>query len=50
MGSANGRNPVALVVPCHRVIAADGTIGGYSSGMENKRWLLRHEGVTLRER
>ncbi len=50
VGSANGRNPVALVVPCHRVIAADGTIGGYSSGMENKRWLLRHEGVTLRER
>lgn len=50
VGSANGRNPVALVVPCHRVIAADGTIGGYSSGMDNKRWLLRHEGVTPRER
>jgi methylated-DNA-[protein]-cysteine S-methyltransferase len=47
VGSANGRNPVAVVVPCHRVIAADGTLGGYSGGLENKRWLLAHEGVVL---
>ncbi|HEY5698076.1 MAG TPA: methylated-DNA--[protein]-cysteine S-methyltransferase [Acidimicrobiales bacterium] len=49
VGSANGRNPVAVVVPCHRVIAADGTLGGYSGGLDNKRWLLAHEGVVLAE-
>jgi methylated-DNA-[protein]-cysteine S-methyltransferase len=43
VGAANGRNPVALVVPCHRVIASDGTLGGYGGGLEMKRWLLRHE-------
>jgi methylated-DNA-[protein]-cysteine S-methyltransferase len=44
VGAANGRNPIALVVPCHRVIASDGTLGGYGGGLEMKRWLLRHEG------
>jgi O-6-methylguanine DNA methyltransferase len=44
VGAANGRNPIALVVPCHRVIASDGTLGGYGGGLEKKRWLLRHEG------
>ncbi len=43
VGAANGRNPIALVVPCHRVIASDGTLGGYGGGLEMKRWLLRHE-------
>lgn len=43
VGSANGRNPVGIVVPCHRVIAADGTLGGYGGGLERKRWLLDHE-------
>ena len=43
VGAANGRNPVALVVPCHRVISSDGTLGGYGGGLEAKRWLLRHE-------
>jgi len=43
VGAANGRNPTALVVPCHRVIASDGTLGGYGGGLEMKRWLLRHE-------
>jgi methylated-DNA-[protein]-cysteine S-methyltransferase len=43
VGAANGRNPVALVVPCHRVIASDGTLGGYGGGIERKRWLLAHE-------
>ena len=47
VGSANGRNPIAVVVPCHRVIAADGTLGGYSGGLDNKRWLLAHEGVAV---
>lgn len=43
VGSANGRNPVGIIVPCHRVIAADGTLGGYGGGLERKRWLLDHE-------
>ena len=43
VGAANGRNPIALVVPCHRVIASDGTLGGYGGGLEAKRWLLQHE-------
>ena len=45
IGNANGRNPLAIIVPCHRVIASDGTIGGYSSGLYRKRFLLRLEGV-----
>ncbi|HET9058545.1 MAG TPA: methylated-DNA--[protein]-cysteine S-methyltransferase [Acidimicrobiales bacterium] len=40
VGLANGRNPVALIVPCHRVISADGTIGGYGGGLDRKRYLL----------
>ena len=47
VGSANGRNPVALIVPCHRVIAADGRLSGYAGGLERKRWLLAHEGATV---
>jgi methylated-DNA-[protein]-cysteine S-methyltransferase len=43
VGQANGRNPVPIIIPCHRVIAADGSLGGYSSGLERKRWLLKHE-------
>jgi methylated-DNA-[protein]-cysteine S-methyltransferase len=45
VGAANGRNPVPLVVPCHRVIASDGTLCGYGGGLDRKRWLLRHEGA-----
>jgi methylated-DNA-[protein]-cysteine S-methyltransferase len=40
VGSANGRNPIAVIVPCHRVIAADGGLGGYSGGLDRKAWLL----------
>jgi methylated-DNA-[protein]-cysteine S-methyltransferase len=43
VGSANRTNPIALVIPCHRVIAADGSLCGYASGLHRKRWLLRHE-------
>jgi methylated-DNA-[protein]-cysteine S-methyltransferase len=43
VGRANGANPVAIVVPCHRVIGADGTLTGYGGGLERKRWLLDHE-------
>jgi len=42
-GNANGRNPVSLAIPCHRVIHADGTLGGYGGGVDRKRWLLEHE-------
>jgi len=47
VGGANGRNPVALVVPCHRVIATGGKLGGYGGGLDRKAWLLRHEGAQL---
>jgi methylated-DNA-[protein]-cysteine S-methyltransferase len=47
VGSANGRNPVAIVVPCHRVIASDGTLGGYGGGLDRKEWLLQHETVAM---
>lgn len=43
VGSANGRNQIAIIVPCHRVIAADGTLGGYGGGLWRKQWLLDHE-------
>jgi methylated-DNA-[protein]-cysteine S-methyltransferase len=43
VGLANGRNPVSIVVPCHRVIGADGRLTGYGGGLERKAWLLRHE-------
>jgi len=45
VGAANGRNPVSLVLPCHRVIGADGSLTGYGGGLERKAWLLRHEGA-----
>lgn len=43
VGLANGANPIGVVVPCHRVIGADGTLTGYGGGLERKRWLLAHE-------
>ena len=43
VGLANGANPIAVVVPCHRVIGLDGSLTGYGGGMERKRWLLDHE-------
>jgi methylated-DNA-[protein]-cysteine S-methyltransferase len=45
VGSANGRNPLPLVVPCHRVIGARGALTGYAGGLESKRRLLEHEGA-----
>ena len=48
VGAANGSNPIALFVPCHRVIAADGTLHGYGGGLDRKRWLLEHEGAKFR--
>jgi len=45
VGLANGANPIAIVVPCHRVIGADASLTGYGGGLERKRWLLAHEGA-----
>ncbi|MEW5685527.1 MAG: methylated-DNA--[protein]-cysteine S-methyltransferase [Pseudomonadota bacterium] len=50
VGLANGSNPVALIVPCHRVIGSNGSLTGYGGGLPRKRWLLEHEGATFRER
>lgn len=47
VGLANGRNPISVVVPCHRVIGADGSLTGYGGGVPRKKWLLAHEGVML---
>jgi len=47
VGLANGSNPIAIAVPCHRVIGANGDLTGYAGGMERKRWLLIHEGALL---
>ena len=45
VGLANGRNPISIILPCHRVIGADGSLTGYGWGVDRKEWLLRHEGV-----
>jgi methylated-DNA-[protein]-cysteine S-methyltransferase len=47
VGHANGSNPISVVVPCHRLIGADGSLVKYGGGLERKRWLLRHEGVAV---
>lgn len=47
VGAANGRNPVSLLVPCHRIIGANGRLTGYAGGMERKEYLLRLEGALL---
>jgi methylated-DNA-[protein]-cysteine S-methyltransferase len=47
VAGANGANPIAVVVPCHRVVAASGDLWGYGGGLHRKRWLLAHEGVPL---
>ncbi len=47
VGAANGRNPVAIVVPCHRIVGSSGQLIGYGGGLWRKEWLLRHEGALL---
>jgi methylated-DNA-[protein]-cysteine S-methyltransferase len=47
VGLANGRNPVAIVIPCHRVIGSNAALTGYGGGLPRKQWLLRHEGALL---
>src|SRR5690625_884241 len=43
VGMANGRNPISIIIPCHRVMGADGSLTGYGGGIDRKRWLLEHE-------
>ena len=45
VGAANGRNPIAVIVPCHRIIGSNGRLTGYGGGLWRKEWLLRHEGA-----
>jgi methylated-DNA-[protein]-cysteine S-methyltransferase len=45
VGAANGANPIAIVVPCHRIIGSGGSLTGYGGGLDRKQWLLRHEGA-----
>lgn len=47
VGRANGQNPLAILIPCHRVIGAGGKLTGYGGGIHRKKWLLRHEGALL---
>lgn len=47
VGKANGNNPIAIVIPCHRVVGADNKLTGYAGGTERKEWLLKHEGALL---
>ncbi|MEM7358304.1 MAG: methylated-DNA--[protein]-cysteine S-methyltransferase [Pseudomonadota bacterium] len=47
VGSANGKNPLTIVVPCHRIIGSNGALTGYASGVDRKAWLLNHEANTL---
>ena len=47
VGLANGRNPIPIIIPCHRVIGADGSLTGYGGGMQRKQWLLALEGRAL---
>ena len=45
VGLTNGKNPISIICPCHRVIGSNGKLTGYGGGLENKEWLLRHEGA-----
>ena len=45
VGAANGKNPISIIVPCHRIIGASGKLTGYAGGLERKQWLLKHEGI-----
>lgn len=47
VGGANGQNPLPIVIPCHRIVGADGNLVGYSGGIRRKEWLLKHEGALL---
>ena len=45
VGNANSKNPIPIIIPCHRVIGSNGNLVGYAGGLDNKEWLLKHEGA-----
>ncbi len=47
VGAACGRNPIPIIIPCHRVVAGNGALTGFAGGIDRKRWLLRHEGLAV---
>ncbi|MEZ2741198.1 methylated-DNA--[protein]-cysteine S-methyltransferase [Paenalcaligenes hominis] len=47
VGTANGANPISVIIPCHRVVGTHQQLGGYAGGLERKRWLLQHEGLSF---
>ena len=47
VGAANGKNPIGIIVPCHRVVGADGSLTGFAGGLSSKAWLLDHERQVL---
>ena len=47
VGLANGKNPISIIVPCHRVIGRNGKLTGYAGGLSRKTWLLEHEGIEV---
>ena len=47
VGAANGKNPIPIIVPCHRVVGANGALTGFGGGLDRKRWLLEHEGALM---
>lgn len=49
VGSANGKNPISIIVPCHRIIGSNGNLVGYGGGLEKKKWLLEFEGVLIQK-
>lgn len=49
VGGANGRNPISIIVPCHRVVGSNGSLTGYAGGIERKLWLLKHEGIAVKQ-
>ena len=49
VGGAVGHNPIPIIIPCHRVVGSDGSLTGFSAGIEKKIWLLRHEGLEMSE-
>ncbi|HEV8263788.1 MAG TPA: methylated-DNA--[protein]-cysteine S-methyltransferase [Gemmatimonadales bacterium] len=48
VGAANGKNPIPIIVPCHRVVGARGELTGFGGGLDRKRWLLEHEGALMK--
>ena len=45
VGTANAKNPITIIIPCHRIISTNGSLGGYGSGLDKKIFLLEHEGI-----